>query len=89
VKPAVGGGVTVASLQPLGHFLRRVFMSKKPGGPPGAVEEAPTQSPPNKPGQYEDPKKTEERDGMQLPPEESPVKQDEPPPPVGDQGHVS
>ena len=60
-----------------------------PGGQPGGVEEPPTQSPPNKPGQYEDPKKVEEKDGVKLPPEVDPLQQDDPPTPEGDKGHVS
>ena len=64
-------------------------MPKMPGGHPDQVEEPPAQSPPNKPGQYEDPKKVEEKEGVKLPPEEDPLKQDDPPPPEGDKGHVS
>jgi hypothetical protein len=53
-------------------------MTKIQGGQPGQPEPPPTQSPPNKPGQYEDPKKVEERDGVTLPPDEAPIKQEDP-----------
>ena len=68
-----------------------------PGSKPGSGqrEEPPTQSPPNKPGQYEHPPVEEPKDRatksgrLKLPPQEDPVKQEEPPAPDGDKGHVS
>ena len=63
---------------------------------PGRQPEQPsTKTPPNKPGQHEQPPVEEPKDRatksgrLKLPPAEDPLKQDDPPPPVGDKGHVS
>ena len=54
-------------------------MTTKPGGQPGQIERPPTQSPPNKPGQYEDPRNVEKEDEVREPADEDLPKQDEPP----------
>jgi hypothetical protein len=54
-------------------------MATQPGRRPEDVEERPTRTPPNKPGQYDDPETVEEKEGVKLPPEEDPLEQDDPP----------
>ena len=72
-----------------------VHNETKPGGQPGQAEEPNAETPPNKPGQYEHPPVEEPKDRatksgrLKLPPQEDPVKQEEPPAPDGDKGHVS
>jgi hypothetical protein len=55
-----------------------------------SVQDVPERDVDNHPG-FEEPERDRatQSDGLKLPPDETPVEQDEPPAPEGDKGHVS